>query len=181
MLGLAIFTQPVDTQVMQIRAEPITGEQLLFDGHQQGRVCPHFPAALAADEVEMRTMLVRCVHDPAVPQVGTADKAHIHQQIERAVNGGEVQRFTAHLDYGEDFLSGHVMIAVSNRIYDHLPLRGNPAAALAKFIEKGLAMSHCENPLLHLFAIRLYQKLSELPTPLIKNEKGQDICLPSKN
>jgi len=110
-------------------------------------------------------MLIGHVHDPAVTQVGTADDAHIHQQVEGAVNGGEVESLAAGLDYGENFLGVHVMITVGDRLHDHLPLRSNPAAALAKFIEKGLAMGHCEHPLLRLFAIRLYQKISELHTP----------------
>jgi hypothetical protein len=173
------LTQPADTQVMQIRGKPITGVQLLFDGHQQGRVCPHYPAALAADEVEMRTVLVRRVHDPAVPQVRAADKAHIHQQIESAVNGGEVQRFTAHMDCGEDFLSGHVMIAMRDRIHDHLPLRGDPVTALAKFIKESVTMGHCEHPLLQLFATD-YTKNCPIYISPTDNKKGQDICLPSK-
>jgi hypothetical protein len=150
---------------MQISGEPITGVQLLFNGRQQGNVCTHYPPALTAHEVEMWTVLVRRVHDPTVPQVGAVDEAHIHQQIESAVYGGEVQRLTVHMDCGEDFLSGHVMIAMSDRIHDHLSLRRNPVTALAKFIKERGTMGHCEHPLLQLFATRLYQRLSELHIP----------------
>ncbi len=107
---------------------------MLFDGCQQGRICTHDPAALAADEVEMRTMLVRRIHDPAVPQVDAADEANINQQVEGPVNGGEVECFAAHMDNGKNFLGSHVTIAVSDCVHDHLSLRGNPVAALAEFI-----------------------------------------------
>jgi hypothetical protein len=125
-------------------------------------------------------MLVRRVHDPTVPQVCAADEANIHQQVEGAVNGGEVERLAAHMDHGKDFLGSHVTIAVSDCIHDHLSLRGNPVAALAEFIKKSVTMGHCEHPLLQLFATRLYQKLSELQTPC-RQQKGQVICLPSNN
>ena len=80
-------------------------------------------------------MLIRRVHGPPVAQVGAADETYIHKQVESAVHCGEVKRLAAHLDGGVDFFSGHVLLTVGNRVHDHLSLRGDPAAVLAKFVE----------------------------------------------
>jgi hypothetical protein len=76
-------------------------------------------------------MQIRGVHDPAFTKVSAADKPHIHQQLQGTVNGGKVERLAASMDRGEDFFGAHMMITVSNRFHDHLPLGRNPAAMLA--------------------------------------------------
>ena len=64
----------------------------------------------------------------AVPEVGVGDHADLLEQLERAVDGRDVDPARGLLDLGADFLGGGV-IEPRHRLQDELALRRHPVAA----------------------------------------------------
>ena len=103
------------------------------------------PAALAANQVDVGSVLVGYIKRLPVPQAGAADQAFRHQRFQGAVDGSDIYRAGAVLDLRVDHLHSHMVAGGDKRLDDHFALGGDAVAALAQLVEEGWAVGHNAN------------------------------------
>ena len=70
---------------------------------------------------------------PVTPQIGTAHQTFLDQQIQRAVDGRDVESACAFVQGLEYFFRSDVMVAAGEGCDDHLPLGCHTIAARPQF------------------------------------------------
>jgi len=115
---------------------------LLFERICHGMVGSHHFPAMAADKVEVRTVLRSCVYSLSLSKVGADEQALFHQHFQGAVHGGDIDGLGASTDQLQDILCGEMSGGVSDGFDDDLPLGGDAVAALAQFFKAGMIVGH---------------------------------------
>jgi len=162
--------------VVQVCLEYVLSAQLLVQRVNQVVVGVKYLAAAAADKMNMLAVLCSGIDYATIPQIDATGQAGGYQQVQRAVDGSDVDGVGAITDLSVDFLCSHVPAGVSQGFNDHLTLRGQAVTALAQGFKKGMAVSHCEFFLLQLLAIILLNRTLKV-NDLFKY-KGRVICPP---
>src|SRR5581483_10038465 len=125
--GAAFLAAAEDGEVAHVGLEAVP----LVEGGDQGtdrvRADLGDPAAVAADQVHVVGVGGQVVRGRAVPEVGVRDHADLLEQLERAVNGRDVDAARGLLDLSADLLRGRVT-EPRHRLQDELALRGHPVA-----------------------------------------------------
>jgi hypothetical protein len=85
-------------------------------------------AATAADKVDVLRIRRQVIPVRSVPEMGVRDEADLLEQLEGAVNGGEIDSDCRLLDLGVD-LFGSSVLQSCDSLKDELALRGNPVTA----------------------------------------------------
>src|SRR5215469_3091868 len=115
-------------QVPHVGLEPVLGVQRRDQGARGlGGQLGH-PATLAADQVHVLRLRREMVAGRAVPEVGVGDQAELLEQLERAVDRGEVHAPRRLVHLGADLLGRGVM-QPGDGLQDELALWGNAVAA----------------------------------------------------
>jgi hypothetical protein len=104
-------------------------------------------SALLADEVVMSPLTGQFVTDAPAAQVNLIDDVQLFQQLQRAVDCGDVDAGVAGPHPGIDVLSADVALAFVDGLQHHLPLRCQAVALLTQVLDQ-LEMAGHLRPLL---------------------------------
>lgn len=100
----------------QVSSEIILPDQLLPECVEQGVIqvgdCPTF----LADEMVMVSFLGGVVADPAITKIGFGYQSHRLEQLQGAIDGGDVEMGVAGFDLSIDLLSAEVPLTVFNGV-----------------------------------------------------------------
>lgn len=110
-------------------------------------------ATAAADEVDMRTVQWGGVDGLTVLEGDAGGDALLDKQLQRAVNGGDVNRLGTRARLVKDLLGGEVLVGMRQDLDDHLTLGGEAKTTLAERLEGRLTVGHCEYSHLQVIAI----------------------------
>lgn len=108
--------------MLQISGEAVIRLQLPIERRQQFWIGIQDLITLPADQVDVGAMLVGGVDHPPFPKVDAGCETLLDQEIQGAVDGGDVHRMGSFLDDGEYFISVDVIALVGDGFYDHLAL-----------------------------------------------------------
>ena len=127
-LPSAVGAAAEDRQVAYVGLEAVPFVQ----GGDQGTDCVRAdlgdPAAVPADQVHVVGVGGQVVGRRPVMEVGVGDHADVLEQLERAVDGGDVDAAGGLLDLGADLFRGRV-VELRHRFQHELALRRHPVAA----------------------------------------------------
>jgi len=122
--------------MLQIGSKLIPGAELFIQTEEQVLVSVDHLPTMPAYQMDVGTMLVGSVDYPALSKIDTTGKSLRHQQVEGAVNCGDIRRGCFALDVGKNFLSVNMISAVNDRLDDNLALMGDAEALGAQSLEK---------------------------------------------
>jgi len=131
-LVLALNAPAPDAEVAQVGYKAVVAQKRLLETFQRRFIKVDNSAAFAADEVVVMALVCRVVSDPPASQVCLGDHAQLFQEVEGAVDGGDVHVGVL-LDYpGVYLLGADVVGAVFNCGHDHEALGSHAQAPVTE-------------------------------------------------
>jgi len=155
--------------MVQLSDEAISLFNLLPQWRDQVIIGLYNPATAPADQMAMGTVEGRGIDHPAFPKVGLAHQPQFYQQIERAIDGSDVEGIGTGPNTLEDLLSGDMTPGAGYRLHDHLPLRGEAIPLFTQFLDQCMAMGHSINFIAIICRCKYYTYEAES----VKGTRGQ--------
>jgi len=121
---------PEDGEMAYVGPEPVLLEQGVPQGQERGFRGLYGGAALLTDQVVVVTLFGGVIAKSTAPQVGLGYQAHFLQQLQVAIDGGNIHLGIYGADMGMYILSAYVVIALLEGGQDELALWGHPVALL---------------------------------------------------
>jgi len=100
--------------MLQISDEPVLTEQSILEGSQQRFIKVNHSTTIPANKVMVMSLLHRVIPDTATAEVGCGYQAKLLEQVQGAIDGGDIDIGIFFYNLGMYFFGADVVITALN-------------------------------------------------------------------